>query len=57
MTTPYKGHMRRCTSSFVIAAYAKVRLIFQESCALPLDLYTKPLMIELFPVKLWREAR
>ena len=56
MTTPYKGHMRRCTSSFIIAAYAKVRRIPQESCALPLDLYTKPSIIERFSDFLWGSA-
>src|SRR4030065_2853715 len=31
--------MLRCASSFVIAAYAKVRLIPQDSCALPADFF------------------
>jgi hypothetical protein len=35
LTATYKGRMRRCASSFVIAAYAKVRLIPQDSRALP----------------------
>jgi len=35
--------MLRCASSFVIAAYEAVRLIPQESRALPLELFTKPL--------------
>jgi hypothetical protein len=30
--------MLRCASSFVIAAYAKVRLISQDSRALPADI-------------------
>jgi hypothetical protein len=34
--------MLRCASSFVIAAYETVRLILQESRALPLELFTKP---------------
>ncbi|OHE23274.1 MAG: hypothetical protein A2X92_09485 [Syntrophus sp. GWC2_56_31] len=34
--------MLRCASSFVIAAYETVRLIPQESRALPLALFTKP---------------
>ncbi len=56
MTTPYKGHMWCCTSSFVIAVYAKVRLIPQELCALPLDLYTEPSIIERFSDFLWGSA-
>jgi hypothetical protein len=34
--------MLRCASSFVIAAYVRVRLIPQDSRALPLELFTKP---------------
>jgi len=34
--------MLRYASSFVTAAYEKVRLIPQESRALPLELFTKP---------------
>jgi len=38
-TTKQKVHMRRCASSFVIAADGKVRLIPQDSRALPLGLF------------------
>jgi len=34
--------MLRCAASFVIAAYAKVRLIPQDLRALPAELFTKP---------------
>jgi len=34
--------MLRCAASFVIAAYAKVRLIPQDLHALPAELFTKP---------------
>jgi hypothetical protein len=42
--------MLRCTAPFVIAAYAKVRLIPHVLCALPLDLFTKPYEIVNFTV-------
>jgi hypothetical protein len=35
-----KGHMLCCASSFVVAAYDTVRLIPQDSRALPLALFT-----------------
>src|SRR3989339_2023039 len=34
--------MLRCASSFVVAAYDKVRLTPQDSRALPAELFTKP---------------
>jgi hypothetical protein len=34
--------MLRCAASFVIAAYAEVRLIPQDLRALPAELFTKP---------------
>jgi len=40
--------MLRCASSFVIAAYAKVRLIPQDLRALPAELFTKPSKIKAF---------
>jgi hypothetical protein len=40
--------MLRCAASFVIAAYAKVRLIPQDWRALPLELFTKPPQIDGF---------
>ncbi len=42
MTASEKVHMRRCASPFVTAAYGTVRLIPQESRALPLALFPKP---------------
>ena len=42
MAASEKVHMLRCASSFVIAAYTKVRLTPRESRALPLDLFAKP---------------
>jgi len=48
MTALQKAHMRRCASSFVTAAYGKVRLIPQNSRALPLELFAKPPQIERF---------
>jgi len=43
MTTSKKVLMLRCASSFVVAAYAQVRLTPQDSRALPAELFTKPL--------------
>jgi hypothetical protein len=40
--------MLRCASTFVIAAYERVRLIPQESRVLPLELFTKPPPEDLF---------
>jgi hypothetical protein len=37
-----KVHLRRCASSFLIAAYLCVRLIPQDSRALHLELFTVP---------------
>ena len=48
MTATEKVHMRRCASSFVTAAYGKVRLIPQESRALPLALFAKPFQRSYF---------
>jgi hypothetical protein len=42
MTASQKVHLRRCASSFVIAAYFYVRLIPQDSRALHLELFTVP---------------
>jgi hypothetical protein len=42
MTAWQKVHLRRCASSFVIAAYFSVRLIPQDSRALHLELFTVP---------------
>jgi len=39
--TPPKAHMLRCASSFVIATYAKVGLIPQDSRALLLELFAE----------------
>jgi len=46
MTATQKVHMLCCASSFVVAAYAKVRLTPQESRALPLELFAKPSYIK-----------
>jgi hypothetical protein len=35
-------HLRRCASSFVIATYAKIRLIPQDLCALHLGVFEQP---------------
>ncbi|PIP07190.1 MAG: hypothetical protein COX51_07120 [Syntrophobacteraceae bacterium CG23_combo_of_CG06-09_8_20_14_all_50_8] len=40
--------MLRCASSFVIAAYEKVRLTPQDSRALPAELFTKPSNLACF---------
>jgi hypothetical protein len=42
MTASKKARMLRCASSFVVAAYGKVRLTPQASRALPAELFTKP---------------
>ena len=42
MTVSQKVHMLRCAASFVTAAYQQVRLIPQDLCALPLELFAKP---------------
>ena len=42
MTTTEKVRMLLCASSFVIAAYAQVRLNPQDSRALPAELFTQP---------------
>jgi len=42
MTTSKKVRMLRCATSFVIAAYVRVRLIPQNLRALPAELFTKP---------------
>jgi hypothetical protein len=42
MTTSKKVRMLRCASSFVVAAYAQVRLTSLYSRALPAELFTKP---------------
>jgi hypothetical protein len=39
--TPEKGHRLRCTASFVVAAYVKVRLAPHDLCALSLELFAK----------------
>ena len=39
MMTPEKVHMLRCASSFGVAAYEKIRLLSQDSRALPLELF------------------
>jgi hypothetical protein len=41
--------MLRCAASFVIAAYAEVRLIPQDLRALPAELFTKPSEFAIFP--------
>jgi hypothetical protein len=38
--------MLRCASSFVVAAYVKVRLIPHDLRALPAELFTKPFKIK-----------
>jgi hypothetical protein len=48
MTASQKVHLRRCASSFVIAAYVRVRLIPQDSCALHLELFTVPSILATF---------
>jgi hypothetical protein len=55
MTAWQKTHMRRCASSFpgfrwgrLAAAYGKIRLIPQNSHALPVELFAKPPQIEPF---------
>ena len=48
MTATQKVHMLCCASSFVVAAYAKVRLTPQESRALPLELFAKPSQMRRF---------
>jgi len=40
--------MLRCAASFVIAAYAEVRLIPQDLRALPAELFTKPSKLAIF---------
>jgi hypothetical protein len=40
--------MLRCAASFVIAAYAEVRLILQDLRALPAELFTKPSKLVIF---------
>jgi len=45
MPASEKVHMLRCASSFVTAAYEKVRLIPQESRALSLELFAKPVRV------------
>jgi hypothetical protein len=42
LTASQKAHLRRCASSFVIAAYFYVRLISKDSRALHLKLFTVP---------------
>jgi hypothetical protein len=42
MTASQKVHLRRCASSFVVAAYFYVRFIPQDSRALHLELFTVP---------------
>jgi hypothetical protein len=42
MTTSKKIRMLRYASSFVVAAYAGVRLTPQDLRALPAELFTKP---------------
>jgi hypothetical protein len=48
MTALQKVRMLRCASSFVVAAYTKVRLTPQGSRALPAELFTKPPQIQTF---------
>jgi hypothetical protein len=52
-TASQKVHLRRCASSFVIAAYVYVLLIPQDSRALHLELFTVPSALATFyePVK------
>jgi hypothetical protein len=40
--------MLHCAASFVIAAYARVRLIPQDLRALPAELFTKPSQFQEF---------
>jgi hypothetical protein len=42
LTASQKAHLRRCASSFVIAAYFYVRLISKDSRALHLKPFTVP---------------
>jgi hypothetical protein len=42
MTAAQKAHMLCCASSFVTAAYEKIRLIPQVERAAPLDLFAPP---------------
>jgi hypothetical protein len=42
LTASQKGHLRRCASSLVTAAYFCVRLIPQDSHALHLELFAVP---------------
>jgi len=42
LTASQKVYLRRCASSFVIAAYFSVRLIPQDSRALHLELFAVP---------------
>jgi hypothetical protein len=37
-----KAHLRRCASSFGIAAYEKIRLTSQDSRALHLSIFEQP---------------
>jgi hypothetical protein len=48
LTASQKVHLRRCASSFVIAAYVYVRLIPQDSRALHLELFTGPSTLATF---------
>jgi hypothetical protein len=47
-TASQKVHLRRCASSFVIAAYFYVRLIPQDSRALHQELFTVPSTLATF---------
>jgi hypothetical protein len=48
VTASQKVHLRRCASSFVIAAYFYVRLIPQDSRALHLELFAVPSTLAIF---------
>jgi len=49
VTASQKVHLRRCASSFVIAAYFYVRLISQDSRALHLELFAVPFTFATLP--------
>jgi hypothetical protein len=56
--------MLRCAASFVIAAYAKVRLTPQDLRALPAELFTKPsnfvkfwIFYEPIVINAWRQDK
>jgi len=48
LTASQKVHLRRCASSFVIAAYVYVPLIPQDSRALHLELFAMPSTVATF---------